>query len=402
MIAAALSPPTGLANAQPPSLPSEIAMPSSGPRDAALRLHGLLLTAIETSPSMIAIASARHPQRKLLYVNQSFTAGTGYTAAEAFGRSCRLLDGPDTDPALARRVARALDAGLSLTIELAAHRKDGSRFTDRLTVEPVRDAAGDLAAYIFTHQDVTAARQGETASIERDRLGSLGLLAGQVAHELNNLLQPIVSFASLLRDDPRLEAPDVQEDLTCILDHARHAREIVSNILKFSRKDPSQLNRISLVKALNDSLAMVSPLLPPSVSFVQEIDPAVGAAVINRIELTQVLTNLAINAVQAMNGAGKLTVSLQRRYLNQTRADEMRIPAGDYALLAVADSGCGMDEATRARVFDPFFTTKPIGSGTGLGLSVAYGIVRGWAGGITVESKPNEGATFLVSIPLAT
>lgn len=364
-------------------------------------LDSLLLTAIETAPLMVAIASARHPQRPILYVNRSFTDGTGYTAAEAFGRPCLLLEGRDTDPAMARRVRMALTAGEPLTIELAAHRKDGSRFTDRMTVQPVADEAGDPVAFVCTHQDVTAARVGEKSSVERDRLGSLGLLAGQVAHELNNLLQPIVSFASLLRDDPRLAESDVQEDLTCILDHARHAREIVANILKFSRKDPSQLVRISLVKAMNDSLAMVAPLLPPSVSFERTIDPAVGAAEINRTELTQVLTNLAINAVQAMQGAGRLSIGLARVYLDQSRADQMRVPAGDYALLTVADSGCGMDEETRARIFDPFFTTKPIGSGTGLGLSVVYGIVRGWGGGITVESKPGEGARFLVTIPLS-
>lgn len=370
-------------------------------RNRNLALDSLLLTAIETSPSMIAILSARSPQLPIIYVNRSFTAGTGYSAAESFGRPCLILAGRDTDQAMARRVRAALDAGESLTLEMAAHRKDGSRFTDRLTIEPVHDESGDPAAFICTHQDVTTAREGEQSSVERDRLGSLGLLAGQVAHELNNLLQPIVSFASLMRDDPRLGEADVQEDLTCILDHARHAREIVANILKFSRKDPSPLVRISLVKATNDSLAMVAPLLPPSVTLTTEIDPSVGAAVINRTELTQVLTNLTINAVQAMEGAGRLGISLGRAYLDQIRADHMRIPAGDYALLTISDTGCGMDEETRGRIFDPFFTTKPIGSGTGLGLSVVYGIVRGWAGGIAVESQPGEGARFLVTIPLS-
>jgi PAS domain S-box-containing protein len=349
----------------------------------------------------MAIVSARHPTRPVIYVNRSFAEGTGYAAAECFARPCLFLDGPATDRAMSRRVHQALAAGTGLTVELAAYRKDGSFFTDRLTIEPVHDEAGDLLAFVCTHQDVTAVRAGEQSAVDRDRIGSLGLLAGQVAHELNNLLQPIVSFTSLLRDDPRLEAADVQEDLACILDHARHAREIVSNILKFSRKDPSPLTRISLAKAMGDSLALVAPLLPPSVELRPRIDPAVGAAAINRTELTQVLTNLAINAVQAMQGNGVLSITLAREYLDQARAAQLRIPTGDYAVLCVADTGCGMDEETRARIFDPFFTTKPVGSGTGLGLSVVYGIVRGWAGGIAVESKPGEGARFTVTVPLA-
>jgi PAS domain S-box-containing protein len=365
------------------------------------RLDTLLLAAVESAPLMIALVSARHPERRILYVNRAFSEGTQYAPAECFGRPATLLDGRDTDPAMSRRVRGALARGEALTVEIAAHRKDGSRFTDRLTIEPLYDESDSLTAFLCFHEDVTHRRAGESREAERDRLGSLGLLAGQVAHELNNLLQPIVSFAALLRDDARLEAADIQEDLTCILDHARNAREIVANILKFSRKDPSPVGRISLVKALSESLALVRPLLPPGIEFLQTIDPAAGAVVINRTELTQVMTNLAVNAAQAMRGSGTLSVTLARRYLDSAVADRLQLPAGDYAVIAVADTGCGMDDETKVQIFDPFFTTKPIGTGTGLGLSVVYGIVRGWAGAISVESAPGEGACFTVFIPLA-
>lgn len=376
-------------------------LPASSAHNRVPRLEALLLAAVEAAPVMTAIVSARHPERSILYVNRAFCDGTQYSAAECFGRAAVLLNGRDTEPALVRRVDRALAQGRGLTVELAAYRKDGSRFIDRMTIEPLHDEADSLCAFLCFHEDVTRLRRGESQEAERDRMGSLGLLAGQVAHELNNLLQPIVSFASLLRDDARLDAEDVQEDLICILDHARNAREIVSNILKFSRKDPSPVGRISLVKALSESLALVKPLLPPGIVFRQEIDPAAGAALINRTELTQVMTNLAVNAVQAMRGTGSLSVCLTRHYLDRAAAQALQVPTGDYAVIAVADTGCGMDAETRAQIFDPFFTTKPIGAGTGLGLSVVYGIVRGWVGAISVESAPGEGACFTVYIPLA-
>jgi signal transduction histidine kinase len=296
------------------------------------------------------------------------------------------------------------DIGSLLGERLAQHRDaggDGCRFEQRLPdgrsieIHERRTADGGIVGLRI---DVTQARLHEAAEREREKLASLGQLAGGVAHELNNLLQPALTFPELVRD--RLPADDTEsrEDLETVLDGARKARDIVRNILLYARKQEAILVPLDLGSEVHTALAFVRNVLPPGITLIEEnLHDGVTVAA-NKTQLTQVLTNLVINAGHAMNGRGIVTVALHaaRPGADQTLGIE---PGHFYVAVTVTDNGSGMDEATQARIFEPFFTTKPLGEGTGLGLSVAYGILRSWNGAITVASAPGNGTTFTLYIP---
>jgi len=253
--------------------------------------------------------------------------------------------------------------------------------------------------------DVTEARQREASERDRAKLAALGQLAGGVAHEINNLLQPALGVSDLVRDSLPEDDVDAHEALDHVLDSTRKIREIVRNILLFARKEDPRLASVNLVAELREAISFVGNLVPPSIEIREhDLDAHFGKMVaVNKTQLTQVVTNLLVNAAQATTGTGSVTISVARMCSDVTEAGELAIEAGrDYLAVSVADTGSGMDQATQARIFDPFFTTKPIGQGTGLGLSVVYGILRSWRGAITVRSTPGEGTTFVLYIPVLT
>jgi NO-binding membrane sensor protein with MHYT domain/signal transduction histidine kinase len=252
--------------------------------------------------------------------------------------------------------------------------------------------------------DVTESHDRMAELAEHEKLAALGQLAGGVAHEINNLLQPALVFPEMVRESLPEGETELREFLDTVTDSARKARDIVRSILLFSRKDAhsqeASLERVDLSQEVVEGLKLVRSLLPPGI--VVELHDAEAAmpAEINKTELTQVLTNLIINAVQASGGNGVIDVWMRPAQPAAGEAKSLGLPAdGTYWTIAVEDHGTGMDEATRSQIFDPFFTTKPQGVGTGLGLSVVLGIVRGWSGAIAVKSELSVGTTFTIFIP---
>lgn len=270
----------------------------------------------------------------------------------------------------------------------------------------IRGQDGRPSHIVGVSRDITEQVQRDTDERQREKLSALGHLAGGVAHELNNLLLPINTLTSQIHEDfttlppDRLDRADTIESLNVIMDCGRQARDIVAKILLFARREQPAAGVSDLPAAVRDAAAFIQKLLPHSVALHLKIAPSLsGSARFIRGELIETLTNLAVNAVHAMEDNGTLTIALVR-----TIVDEGAIPgltAGVYFMLSMTDTGCGMDEATQARIFEPFFTTKGVGKGTGLGLSAVHGIVRAWQGAITVDSMPGEGTTFRLFIPLA-
>jgi len=268
-----------------------------------------------------------------------------------------------------------------------------------IQVDERRTADGGV---VGTRVDVTEVHKREAFEHDRQKLAALGQLAGGVAHEINNLLQPAIIFPEMIAE--RLPETDIEsrEDLASILDSARKARDVVKNILRYARKEELVLEPLDMIAEVEAALAFLRDLLPRTVAFEVSIGdgscrPMVEA---NKTQLTQVLTNLCVNATHAMQDRGTIAIAIAQCAPDQAEAARLEIePGRAYMSLAVRDTGCGMDAETQARVFEPFFTTKPVGHGTGLGLSVAYGILRSWGGAIAVTSAPGQGATFTLYIP---
>jgi CheY-like chemotaxis protein len=228
---------------------------------------------------------------------------------------------------------------------------------------------------------------------------ALGRLAGGVAHDFNNLLTIILGYSDLaLQNRPEDDRP--YSGLTQIRKAGERGSALTRHLLAFSRKQPLQPVVLNLNTVLADVETMLQRLLGADIDIVLATDSALGAVQADPGQIEQVLLNLAVNARDAMPQGGTLTIETT----NVTLAESLpagleRLPLGAYVLLAVSDTGCGMDANTQAHIFEPFFTTKEPGKGTGLGLSTVYGIVEQSRGHITVASAPGQGATFRMYLP---
>jgi signal transduction histidine kinase len=223
-------------------------------------------------------------------------------------------------------------------------------------------------------------------------------LAGGVAHDLNNTLVPIVALSKLTLEELPAESP-VRGDVEAIIQASERARDLVRQILAFSRKQELVRQQVDIARVTREALRMLRASLPATIEIVEQISE-VPLLLGDAGELHQVIVNLVTNAAHAIGGeVGKITVSLSAISEGCSWAHQPP-DAGALVRLSVADTGCGIDAATLDRVFEPFFTTKGVGEGTGLGLSVVHGIVTGHGGKISVRSAPGEGSEFLLSLPL--
>jgi signal transduction histidine kinase len=237
---------------------------------------------------------------------------------------------------------------------------------------------------------------------QAEKMEAIGTLAGGVAHELNNLLQPIIMMTELVLAEQPIDSRHSGQ-LLRVIDAGGKAADIVSRILAFGRVDEASHDTLDIGFVTREAISFIRTILPSSITLRVDIDDSVGLIRGDKTELTQVLISLATNARDAI-GANIGTVWVSLSKTNVTRSAFSSPPGnlepGGYAMLAVRDTGAGMDEATRQRIFEPFFTTKGVGKGTGLGLSVTHGIIASHGGTIAVESTPGRGTTFSVYVPL--
>jgi PAS domain S-box-containing protein len=272
-----------------------------------------------------------------------------------------------------------------------------------------RDDEGQPLRMVGTHSDITELKQAEAQQRaleaqlrESQKMEAIGTLASGVAHDFNNLLAAILGNLALAREDVG-PAHLAQESLSEINRAAIRARQLVQQILAFSRRQAQQLVHQPLGPLVEEALTLMRSLLPAGVRLTTRMGGGELLVLADATQMQQVLMNLCTNAWQALDGRpGEVTVALRAVVLDAGSALQSGgVSAGAYACLSVADNGPGMDAATQRRVFEPFFTTKPPGAGTGLGLAVVHGIVKAHNGTIEISSQPGEGARFDVYLPLA-
>lgn len=357
----------------------------------SLRSKQTLLAIIDTCPISISVVDIRQPEAPLVYVNRRFQSLTGYAPAESLGKNCRFLQGPGTEPDRVAAIRGAIAAGDRIDTRILNYRKDGTVFVNGLMLAPIRDSGGTVTSYIGFQRDVTDDARQEEAERQRQRLEVMGRMMGGVAHEINNLLQPITLLTQELADR---HADDTEGPyLEMILDCTRKARRIIGDLLAFSRPGNRVAEPVTAGALMVATLPLVSKAAGPGVVVRERIDAA-GAALTVRADRTafaQILLNLAGNAAAAMNGTGTIDLTLDLEPSDGTGRRQARI--------TVADAGCGMEPAVLERAFEPFFTTKPVGQGTGLGLSVAYGLVKDMGGEIALASRPGAGTVVTLLLP---
>jgi signal transduction histidine kinase len=264
----------------------------------------------------------------------------------------------------------------------------------RLTVCPFHEGGG-----IIGIRDINRLVDARERAFQRRKLEMVGQLASRMAHELDNLLQPIVSATQMAAEDHASDA-ELSESLALILDSANRAADIVHNMLLYVRRAPKGSRRTWLAEMVAHHVNARRLTLPPGIRLDLRISPTAIRVAVDHAELGQIIRNLMANAVCAVAGCGEFTITVDELLVTDALAVGLRIPAGRYGRLAFADNGPGLPPALLERIFEPFFTTKEIGEGTGLGLSIVQGIVRSWGGDISAGNRPKGGAEFTILLPM--
>jgi PAS domain S-box-containing protein len=355
-----------------------------------------LSRAVEQSPVSVVITE---PNGNIEYVNPRFTEMTGYTLEEVGGKNPRLLRSNETSPQEYEKLWRTIASGREWQGEFHNRRKDGTLFWARASISPIRNEAGAVSHFVAVEEDITAQRMMEEQLRLAQKMEAVGRLAGGVAHDFNNLLTVINGHAQLLMEQASPQDPQYSH-LREILKGGERAAGLTRQLLTFSRKQVLSLRSLDLNAVIGDIQKMLRRLIGEDVELQIKAGSQLGPVMADPGQIEQIVMNLAVNARDAMPRGGRLMIetanaSLDERYV---QAHPGATP-GRYVMLAVRDTGHGMDARTLANAFEPFFTTKEPGKGTGLGLATVYGIVTQFAGHISVESEMGQGTTFHVYLP---
>jgi nitrogen fixation/metabolism regulation signal transduction histidine kinase len=231
------------------------------------------------------------------------------------------------------------------------------------------------------------------------KMDAIGRLAGGIAHDFNNLLTAINGYADLALDRASLD-PGTRELIAEVLKAGKQAAALTRQLLAFGRRQVIERKRLDLNAIVESNAKILRRVIGEDVNLVTTLQAGLNSVKVDAGQIEQILMNLAVNARDAMPQGGKLTIETQNIRLDKSYADRhISVAPGDYVMIAVSDTGCGMDLATQSRIFEPFFTTKELGKGTGLGLSIVYAIVKQNEGDIWVYSEPGHGSSFKIYFP---
>jgi PAS domain S-box-containing protein len=366
---------------------------------------GSAMAVLEASTNAILAVDS---SGRITYVNPQTEVTFGYARDELVGQPVERLVPDDAvgrhtsqrASMFARPSARALGIGL----DLRGRRKDGTEFPVEISLTPVERPTG--LEIFATVVDITARKAAENQLLEAQKLESIGRLAGGIAHDFNNVLFAIKGYAELLSEDlgparrTRLDPDEALRSVEAINDAATRAGSLTAQLLAFSRRQVVRPEVIDLNAAVTGIEPMLRPLIGAGVHLTLRPAADAGRLRADQGQIDQILTNLALNARDAMPQGGTITIETGNVELDAAYALTHReVTPGSYVYLSVSDTGQGMDAATREQIFEPFFTTKELGRGTGLGLATTYGIVRQAGGFIWVASEPGAGSTFTLYFP---
>jgi two-component system, cell cycle sensor histidine kinase and response regulator CckA len=337
---------------------------------------------------------------KIIDANDAFLKLLGFNRDDLASGGMRWdnLTPPEYHESDQRAVEQLRITGVAPPWEKEFFRKDGGRISVLIGVTALVAADGDVECVTFV-VDISERRQLERQLRQAQKMEAIGRLAGGIAHDFNNLLGVIIGWSEVFED--RMDKNDpLRPKAEQIKKAGQSAAQLTRQLLAFSRQQVLEPKILDLSAVVADTLKMLKRLIGEDIELVTVSESQLGRVKADQGQIDQVIMNLAVNARDAMPRGGKLTITISNTVMDDIsiRQHPGAVP-GSYVLLAISDTGCGMDRETQSHIFEPFFTTKELGKGTGLGLSTVYGVVKQSGGYISVYSEVGQGTTFKIYLP---
>lgn len=334
------------------------------------------------------------------WVNPAFVAMTGYALEEALGKTPEeLVRSGEHELEYYEGMWKTIQSGETWSGEFINRRKDGSLFHEENVITPVKDEQGEVTHFVAVKQDVTDRKRLQAQFLQAQKMEAVGRLAGGVAHDFNNMLGVIIGGVELALMDLPEDSP-IRKDLEDVKVAAERSASLTQQLLAFARQQTIAPRLLDLNEAVGGTLKMLGRLIGEDIDLLWKPGKDLWSIRVDPVQIDQILANLAVNARDAIEGVGKMTIETCNVSINEEYCeDNAGFHPGRYVRIGVSDNGAGMPPEVVARVFDPFFTTKPSGQGTGLGLATVYGIVKQNNGFINVYSEVGKGTTFKIYLP---
>lgn len=358
-----------------------------------------LKTAIENTDESILLLDENG---KIEYVNPAFERTVGHSREKTQGRSLDFLVSVDSNNVTFEDAWKAVKSGRTWRGRFSGETRTGRTIELEATISPIIIESYEKDGYVAVIRDVTQQMSMENQLIQSQKMEAIGALSSGIAHDFNNILGAIAGYTQLALYETNVEEK-TKAYLNSVLEACARSKKLIEQILTFSRKSEREKSLIDLVPLIDESAKFLRASIPSTIEFRVDLESKAIYAQADPIQIQQVILNICTNAVYAMrNREGILSIKLKRIYLDEIACGfHPELMPGKHILLIIGDTGCGMSRETLSKIFEPFFTTKERGEGTGLGLSVAHGIIKGHKGNIVIYSEPGRGTTFNIYLPEA-
>jgi PAS domain S-box-containing protein len=363
-------------------------------------LQRLQSAALESAANTVIITDT---EGIIQSVNKAFTELTGYQKDEVIGMKTNILRSGKHDKVFYKNLWDTVRAGSVWSGEMINKRKDGTFYTEEMTITPVYDSSGNITNFIAIKQDITHQKQLQNHLMQAQKMEGIGTLASGIAHDFNNILGIIIGYTSLIEKHSANKEKLIRA-VEAINKTAQRGANLVQQILTFARKTDVASSIVQINNVVTDLVRMLEDTFPKTITISTKLGQNIPALIADHSQIQQALLNLCVNARDAIQSSAKNegTITVKTTVIPGARLQKNYSDAlsDKYISISVSDNGIGISEKVLGRVFEPFFTTKEKGKGTGLGLSVVYGIVNSYQGFVDIESSPDAGTTVTVYLPV--